>query len=145
MRLQHDTALLTVAESARADQLAIAAGTTGTALMEAAGQGAARVIQRRFPACPTLVLCGPGNNGGDGFVIARHLRDCGWPVRLALLGERDRLGGDAAAAAAAWSGPVEPAAPDAIGNPQLVVDALFGAGLRRDLNGLPRALVRGSA
>ena len=126
-RVPHGLALLSVAEMGEADRLAIARGTPGIELMEAAGLGAARVIQRRYPPRSTVVLCGPGNNGGDGFVIARILAAAGWPVRLALLGDRDLLKGDAATAAGRWTGPVEAVTPDSLGDAGLVVDALFGA------------------
>ena len=86
--------------------------------------------------CPATILCGPGNNGGDGFVVARHLADAGWPVRLALLGAVAELKGDAAGVAAQWQGPVEPLCPDAVRDAELVVDALFGAGFSRTLEGV---------
>jgi NAD(P)H-hydrate epimerase len=82
------------------------------------------------------VLCGPGNNGGDGFVAARHLQAAGWPVRVGLLGERRALKGDAAWAAEAWQGPVEPLALGLLDARPLVIDALFGAGLARPIEGV---------
>ena len=122
--------LLTPAEMYRADALAVAAGTALLALMERAGRSVAEEIVRRYGARPTLVLCGPGNNGGDGFVVARILKGWGWPVRLALLGARDRLSGDAAAMAAAWKGPVEQVG--TMEGAGLIIDALFGAGLSKE-------------
>ena len=123
--------LLTPAEMGRADALAVEAGVPSLTLMENAGRAVAEEIVRRYGARDTLVLCGPGNNGGDGFVVARYLKAWGWPVRIALYGERDRLKGDAAAMAARWEGPVEAFADARRG--RLVVDGLFGAGLSKDL------------
>jgi hydroxyethylthiazole kinase-like uncharacterized protein yjeF len=102
--------------------------------MENAGAAVADAIAQRFTPRPTLVLCGPGNNGGDGWVAARRLREMGWPVRVASLVSREALRGDAADAAAAWDGEtlvLEDGAPEA----ELYVDALFGAGLTRPLEG----------
>lgn len=128
-------ALLSVAQMRRADELAIAGGVPGIELMETAGRGVARCIQRRYAAVPVVVLCGRGMNGGDGFVLARVLRNAGWTIRVGLLGDRDRLNGDAALAADRWRGPVEPASVGLLRGAGLVVDALFGAGLNRDLEG----------
>jgi hydroxyethylthiazole kinase-like uncharacterized protein yjeF len=122
--------LLTPDEMYQADALAVKAGVPSLILMENAGRAVAEEIVRRFGARKTLVLCGPGNNGGDGFVVARYLKRWGWPVRLALLGDHERLKGDAAAMAATWTGDVEQGV--SVGDAELVVDALFGAGLSKD-------------
>ncbi|MGY8994071.1 MAG: NAD(P)H-hydrate epimerase, partial [Rhodospirillales bacterium] len=74
--------LLTVEQMGRADAATIAAGTPGIVLMENAGAAVVAEIVQRWAARPAVVLCGPGNNGGDGFVIARLLRDKGWDIRL---------------------------------------------------------------
>ncbi|MEI9963612.1 MAG: NAD(P)H-hydrate epimerase [Caulobacteraceae bacterium] len=73
-------------------------------------------------------MCGPGNNGGDGFVVARALAAKGWTVATAEMVGRERLKGDAAWAAGLWTGPHGPLSPDALAGAGLVVDALFGAG-----------------
>jgi len=141
MASRHDAVLLTVAEMARADALAIKGGVSGLTLMEAAGAAVARELRRRWPRGPVAILCGPGNNGGDGFVAARLLQDAGWPVHLALLGERASLKGDAAAAAARWTDAVAPLSPAILDNAAIVVDALFGAGLARPLEGAARVVI----
>ncbi|HLZ98673.1 MAG TPA: NAD(P)H-hydrate dehydratase [Steroidobacteraceae bacterium] len=127
------TALLRVAQMTEADRLTIAEGTAGAVLMQNAGEAVAEEIMRRWSLRRVLVLCGPGNNGGDGFVVARALAAANWPVRIALLGHRDRLSGDAKSHAARWTGPVEVLAPSVIGDAELVVDAVFGSGLSRPL------------
>ena len=132
----HRHALLAPQEMGAADRLAITGGTLGIALMENAGQAVADAISRRWPRQPIVVLCGPGNNGGDGFVAARILRERGWLVRLTVLGDLGALKGDAAAAAARWLGPVEPLRPAALDGAALVIDAIFGAGLARPVEGI---------
>jgi NAD(P)H-hydrate epimerase len=119
-----------------ADRLTIAGGVAGTVLMENAGRAVADAISRRFSPRPVAVLCGPGNNGGDGFVAGRILAQRGWPVRLFLLGDRAALKGDAAWAASGWTGTVEPFSVAALDGAELVVDALFGAGLARPIEGV---------
>ncbi|MDO9126075.1 MAG: NAD(P)H-hydrate epimerase, partial [Parvibaculum sp.] len=136
MATSDSSALLTVAEMGRADALTIERGTPGIVLMENAGRAVAEAIAARFRQGPVSVLCGPGNNGGDGFVVARLLAEEGWPVSLFLLGDRDRLRGDAAEAAGRWPGAVHPLSADAGHGASLIVDAIFGAGLSKDVTGL---------
>ncbi|MFA7639619.1 MAG: NAD(P)H-hydrate epimerase, partial [Parvibaculum sp.] len=134
--------LLTVAEMTRADALTIARGTSGITLMENAGRAVAEAIAARFPQGPVSVLCGPGNNGGDGFVVARLLAEQGWPVTLFLLGPRDALKGDAALAADRWPGAVHPLTAEVGRGASLIVDAIFGAGLSRDVEGVTVELIK---
>ena len=140
-----DLALFSVAGMYAADAAAADAGTPGLTLMENAGRAVVEAILRRWAPRPVAVLCGPGNNGGDGFVAARLLAEAGWPVRLGLMGSRERLKGDAAAMAARWEGPVEPLALALLDDEPLVVDALFGAGLTRPLEGVALALAEACA
>ncbi|MBM3647457.1 MAG: NAD(P)H-hydrate epimerase, partial [Alphaproteobacteria bacterium] len=136
-------ALLTCAEMARADAAAMARGVPGRDLMETAGRAVADAVMRCHGARPTVVLCGPGNNGGDGFVAARHLAAAGWPVRVGLLGERAALKGDAASAAGTWRGPAAPLSVDLLDGDPLVIDALFGAGLARAIEGVAGQMIDG--
>ncbi len=134
--------LLSLAEMYRADRLAVEAGVAGVALMERAGGAVADAVMAREQPGPVLVLCGPGNNGGDGFVAARHLTTAGWPVTLALLGARDKLKGDAAHHANLWEGDVQPLEAASLEGIEVVIDALFGAGLQRPLEGTALEIVR---
>jgi hydroxyethylthiazole kinase-like uncharacterized protein yjeF len=134
--------LLTNAEMAQADRLAIASGTAGIDLMERAGRAVADTAVALQPAARrVVVIAGPGNNGGDGFVAARLLAERRYQVEVLLLGEAARLTGDAARAAKMWKGPVVPAGPDRLAGADLVIDALFGAGLDRPVEGLARAMI----
>ncbi|MGE0063149.1 MAG: NAD(P)H-hydrate dehydratase [Xanthobacteraceae bacterium] len=133
--------LLTTAEMAEADRLTIAGGVPGIDLLERAGAAVADAVAALAAGKTVTVVAGPGNNGGDGFVAARRLMERGYAVRLALVGDRGRLEGDAALAAARWSGPVEGADPAALAAADIAVDALFGAGLAREVEGLPRAMI----
>ena len=134
-------ALLTVGEMAAADRAAVSRGVPSLDLMEAAGAAVARMVQRRHPKGAVLVLCGPGNNGGDGFVAARLLKEAGRDVTLALLGARDAVKGDAAAMAQRWTGAVQAATPLLVMQADVIVDALFGAGLSKPLEGAALSLV----
>ncbi len=123
--------LLTTSEMYAADAAAVASGTPSHLLMENAGRAIVKTILDRWSTRPVSILCGPGNNGGDGFVAARLLASAGWPVKLALLGEVDALKGDAAKMAALWDGVVEPLNTSVLEGAELFIDALFGAGLTR--------------
>jgi hydroxyethylthiazole kinase-like uncharacterized protein yjeF len=127
-------ALLTPAEMAGADALAPQFGVPGLTLMEAAGRAVARAAMRLTRPVRTLVLVGPGNNGGDGYVAARRLAEFGWPVSLAILAP-PRRGSDAAVVATRWRGPTPPFDPREAARADLVIDAVFGAGLSRPLEG----------
>ncbi len=133
--------VLTTAEMERADRLTIAAGTPGFALMLSAGQAVADAARNLVDEGPILVIAGPGNNGGDGFVAAAELAAQGREVSVILMCERDALKGDAASAARGWKYPVLPFNPQAIGKPALIIDALFGAGLSRTVEGEARAMI----
>ena len=130
-----DNVLLSVDEMYKADAAAGAAGVVSLDLMEAAGGAVFEEIQNRWQHRPVTVLAGPGNNGGDGFVVARLLADAGWPVRLGLLGQKEKLKGDALANAERWQGETEELISAILDGEPLIVDALFGAGLTRPLEG----------
>jgi len=136
-----NTTLLSVEEMYRADALATKGGVTGIELMEAAGRAVFNAIEGRWDKQPVAILCGPGNNGGDGFVIARLLKEAGWPVRLSLLGDRRALKGNAAFNAGLWEGETEPLSLESLDGLKLVVDALFGAGLARPVDGIARDVI----
>jgi len=128
--------LLTTAEMTEADRLTIASGTPGIELMERAGGAVADAVAGAHSAASkVVVLAGPGNNGGDGFVAARVLRDRGYPVRILMVEDFAKLKGDAALAAGRWDGPVEAASPEGLVGASVVIDALFGAGLDRPVKG----------
>ncbi|ACK51163.1 carbohydrate kinase, YjeF related protein [Methylocella silvestris BL2] len=134
--------LLTNAEMGEADRLTIASGTPGYQLMENAGAAVAAEAARLSPKGGRIaVLCGPGNNGGDGFVAARLLKARGFSVTLGLLGPREALHGDAATAAAAWDGDVSALEALDLESADVAIDALFGAGIARDLDGAARDAV----
>lgn len=123
--------ILTVAQMAAADQAAVSAGTPALELMSRAGAAVAGAVIARFSPCETLVLCGPGDNGGDGYVVARLLAAQGWPVRVAA--SAPPRSPSAKAMAAQWEGPVLDLAGDLAAD--LYIDALFGAGLSAPLTG----------
>ncbi len=129
--------LLTAEEMGRAEQLAAASGLPTLTMMENAGRGVAEEVVRRYPrGSRVIVLCGPGNNGGDGFVCARYLRERGYQVRLALLGRAEDLRLDPKEMAKRWDEAIEPMSPQCLEGAQIVVDAIYGTGLRDDVGGV---------
>lgn len=129
--------LLTVEQMGEADRRAVALGVPSLTLMENAGRAVADAAWQYLNRGDRVaVLCGPGNNGGDGFVAARHLKERGCEVTVALLGERDALKGDAAEMAARWHGAIIDVECEAYAHlhSDLIVDALFGAGLSRAID-----------
>lgn len=133
--------LLTTEQMASADQFTIAAGTPGFELMRAAGRAVADAAAELAEEGPILVIAGRGNNGGDGFVAAAELAAQGREVAVVLLCDRATLKGDAALAAKGWKGEVLPCDPSLIGQPALIIDALFGAGLDRPVKGDPLVMI----
>ena len=126
--------VLTASEMKKADAAAIASGTAGIQLMTTAGNSVAAEIIEKFKPCPVLVLCGPGNNGGDGFITAQHLKKNGWPVRVACMVKRNVLKNDVALAAQTWDGDVETLNSNlSVHQTGLVVDAIFGTGFSQAL------------
>jgi hydroxyethylthiazole kinase-like uncharacterized protein yjeF len=135
-------ALLTNAEMAEADRLTIQSGTPGSFLMEQAGAAVARESEHLLVRRGRIVVfCGPGNNGGDGFVAARLLAAKGHRVEVGVLGKLEARRGDARGAAEAWPDVILPVDDLPLDGVDLAIDALFGAGLTRDLDGHAKATV----
>jgi hydroxyethylthiazole kinase-like uncharacterized protein yjeF len=132
--------ILTVGETSAADRGAVAAGVESFSLMRAAGAAVAKAIRTRWTRGPVAVLCGPGLNGGDGYVAAHDLAAEGWPVRA--LAESEPGAGDARKARRLWTGEVGPLAGARFAPDEVVVDALFGAGLSRPLDGASLAALK---
>ncbi|MCI0599798.1 MAG: NAD(P)H-hydrate epimerase [Beijerinckiaceae bacterium] len=142
MSCSFSSVLLANSEMAEADRLTIAGGTAGSVLMENAGAAVAKEAAALLPCHGRVaVFCGPGNNGGDGFVAARLLAAEEFTVNVGLLGDAERLRGDAANAAESWTAKILAVEELSLEAADLVIDALFGAGLSRDLDGPARALV----
>ncbi len=133
MILSERDLLLSAAVMRSAEQAAMQAGISGWQMMERAGHSSAAIIQQYFDRKPVTVLCGPGNNGGDGWVIAESLRAAGWPVTVLSMVEKSSLSGDAATAAGQYHGEVWPLSVARLAEEGLFVDALFGTGLTRPL------------
>ncbi|EIM29497.1 bifunctional ADP-dependent NAD(P)H-hydrate dehydratase/NAD(P)H-hydrate epimerase [Microvirga lotononidis] len=134
--------VLTPSEMKQADLEAMARGIPGIELMRRAGRAVADSAEKlASPGSRIAVVSGPGQNGGDGFVAATILAGRGYRVSLGLLGSLDRLTGDAAEAARDWTGAVVPIEELPLQEADLIVDALFGTGLSRDLDGATRHAV----
>jgi len=135
-----DHILLTPEESRQADAWTIDSGVAGIDLMEAAGRAVADIIVD-YVGTPLevggeiIVLCGPGNNGGDGYVVARHLDEWGYPVRVvADLGIS--LKGDAKIASKRWRGPCDSAGEKPLKGASVIIDSIFGTGLSKPVEGV---------
>lgn len=139
-----DQMILNVAEMGAADKAAISSGTPGFVLMQRAGEVIVHAIRQRWSARPVVVMCGPGNNGGDGYVAAERLKEAGWPVKVAAMVEPSRLKGDAAEAAAQWTGETVALDRNALKGAELIIDAIFGAGLARAPDAATRDVLRGA-
>lgn len=139
MRNELKNCVLSTDKMGKADQITIddllLHGKSGTQLMEIAGLSVAREIIGHSGGRRALILCGPGNNGGDGFVIARHLYEAGWEVELALLGEAENLSGEARIMADKWHGEILAISAELINDQDVIVDAIFGTGLTREISG----------
>lgn len=134
--------LLLVKQRYEADIRAGEQGISSLTLMERAGEACCGILYERYPRAQNVcVLCGPGNNGGDGFVIARHLLDRGYNVRLGLLGCVEDLCGDSAIMAARWIGDVNDVSPEFPEGADVIVDAIFGTGLTRPVEGCLASLI----
>ncbi|WP_414470710.1 NAD(P)H-hydrate dehydratase [Microvirga sp. M2] len=128
--------ILTPPEMKQADARTIESGISGIELMLRAGRAVARAAAEMLTKeARVIVAAGPGQNGGDGFVVATRLAEQGHRVSLGLLGRVERLSGDAALAAKDWPGDIEPVENLPFSEADLIVDALFGTGLARDLDG----------
>lgn len=130
-----DEEIFSVEAVRRADRHASDHGWSGWTLMQAAGAAVAEAIAERWSLRPARIFAGPGNNGGDGYVIARWLAEAGWPVELVRVLKDKPLQGDADVAAQHWRGPVLTGTGDSLGSTGLIVDALFGTGLSRPPEG----------
>jgi hydroxyethylthiazole kinase-like uncharacterized protein yjeF len=135
------TVLLTPSESLKVDAAAASSGIATLTLMENAGRAVTEEISRRWLPQPVTVLCGPGNNGGDGFVVARLLRDRGWPVLVLRHGRSNRMSAEAVTNAERWGEPVATTSPGDIPSSGIIVDALFGIGLARDVDAETSAII----
>jgi NAD(P)H-hydrate epimerase len=139
--------VVTAAEMRAAEAALFARGTPSFDVMATAGRAVVEAIRLRWPTPfkRALILAGPGNNGGDGFIVAAELKALGWDVQVAAMQPRDRYSGDAARAAAFWGGPLVQFEPGALSKLDdgncLVIDAVFGIGLARPVADAARAVI----
>ena len=140
--IDNTTEILSISEMYKVDEEACAKGVTSLKLMESAGAAIAEVVQRNYEGGRILILCGLGNNGGDGFVAARLLKDSGRNVRVVCLGAIDEIKGDARESASNWTGEICPFTPSIFEDTQVVVDALYGIGLNRPISGLGELIIK---
>jgi NAD(P)H-hydrate epimerase len=134
-------ALLTCAEMRRAEKMTFAQGVPGFSLMQRAGETIAELIQKKWKRCRVLALCGPGNNAGDGFIAAESLRAAAWDVTVAAMRMPEDLSGDAAQAAKNWKGKTTALEDSSFDGVDLVIDALFGTGLTKPIDGVARTAI----
>ena len=141
----HPLALITAEESRQSDQATIAAGIKGETLMENAGKAVSALITQEYKPVNTLVVCGTGNNGGDGFVVARMLKEQNWNVKVAIVGDVQKISGDSKLAKSKWDaagGESSVFSQDMLRSScQLVVDAILGTGLSRAIDGDARDVI----
>lgn len=131
--MMKSSVILTTEQMYKADRLAIESGVSGLELMENAGQGVAAHIEQGWDPCTVTILCGPGNNGGDGYVVARSLSEAGWDVHVLSIKDPAALSGDALEMYRQYDGAVEILDANSQANEGLIVDALFGAGFKGEL------------
>jgi hydroxyethylthiazole kinase-like uncharacterized protein yjeF len=136
--------IITPAEMYEAERAVFAIGRSSFALMRQAGQGVADLVQKHYPEGSIRVLCGPGGNGGDGFIAASRLASFGRSVSVYLSAPHQTLRGDCAQAFKTWEGPAAPLSEAIHSGEDITLDALFGGGLSRPLSGIAAALARTS-
>ncbi|MGE0754808.1 MAG: NAD(P)H-hydrate dehydratase [Alphaproteobacteria bacterium] len=140
----HAAALLDSEQSLSADRAAINQGNSSEQLMENAGRAVADMISETYSPGPVLVVSGTGHNGGDGFIVARLLKERGWEVTLSVLGDKNYIEGASTNALRRWEeshGHAMLFDGSLTVSQTLIVDALFGTGLNRNLDGVSKDAV----
>ena len=141
-KTEQDQTPITVAEMVAAEQQAIANGASPYDMMLTAGQAVANVVHDHYPDKPVTLLCGPGNNGGDGYVAALFLQDMGYDVTVYGISKPRHMTGPAKKAADEWKKRGAIKRFDAFTPPQdgVIVDAVFGVGLSKPIDGLVKSV-----